>query len=643
MKRTLLFLLISFLSVPMLFSQNEGVRRCGTMEHLAYLKSLDPGLEQRMNANEFALQQIIQNNENNLKSPGSVITIPVVVHIVYRTTAENIADIRVTEQLNVLNTDYAGLNVHPMYSFPSTLKANCEVQFCLAQQKPDGSATTGIERRLTNKTSFTTNDYVKHYSTGGLDAWDPTKYMNIWVCNLGSSLLGYAQFPTSGINSTFGVVIAYNAFGITGAVAPFNLGGTASHEIGHCLNLYHIWGDDGTSCSGTDNCNDTPNQAGANTGMPTFPHVTCSNGPLGDMFMNFMDYTDDAGYSNFTPGQKARMQALFVTSGLLYSLSQSNGCLAPVPGLCNVPSGIGSSGISSTSATVSWGSVSGAVSYNFQYRVQGSSTWYTQNTTSTSVLLNGLTAATTYEYQVQTVCSSGNSNFSSIYTFLTTATSCTDIYESNNTLSTAKAIATGTNIYALIGTSTDLDYFKFNNTSSQKKIRITLTNLPADYDIRLYKSNGTQVGISQNGGTNNETIIYNNGNAGTYYIKVYGYAGAYNANLCYTLKAEISATNFRITDPGMEYRVNDNGKVAFSVFPNPSNSIVNIMYESTYNGNTSVKITDISGRLVYSTTFVTQEGLVNKELNLEQLKNGLYFIDVSNAVERYSQKLMISK
>ena len=105
-------------------------------------------------------------------------------------------------------------------------------------------------------------------------------------------------------------MILHSAFGNTGtATAPFNLGRTATHEIGHWLNLRHIWGDDGTGCSGSDFVADTPNAAGPNFGTPTFPHVTCNNGPNGDLFMNYMDYTDDAAMFMFTAGQVDRMQA----------------------------------------------------------------------------------------------------------------------------------------------------------------------------------------------------------------------------------------------------------------------------------------------------------------------------------------------
>jgi hypothetical protein len=127
------------------------------------------------------------------------------------------------------------------------------------------------------------------------------------VCPLGGGLLGYAQFP-GGPQATDGVVINYLAFGTIGtAQAPFNKGRTATHEIGHYFNLRHIWGDT-PDCSGSDMVADTPNCAGANFGTPAWPHITCNNGPNGDMFMNYMDYTDDAAMFMFTTQQVLRMR-----------------------------------------------------------------------------------------------------------------------------------------------------------------------------------------------------------------------------------------------------------------------------------------------------------------------------------------------
>ena len=185
---------------------------------------------------------------------------------------------------------------------------NAQIKFALATKDPKGKTTNGITRTKTTKGSFGTDDHVKRASTGGATAWPASKYLNLWACSLGGGLLGYAQFP-GGAAATDGVVILNTAFGTNGtAAAPFNLGRTAVHEVGHWLNLNHVWGDT-SDCSGTDHVTDTPNAQLPNYHQPVFPHVTCTNGPNGDMFMNYMDYVDDAAMVMFTAGQIARMQA----------------------------------------------------------------------------------------------------------------------------------------------------------------------------------------------------------------------------------------------------------------------------------------------------------------------------------------------
>jgi hypothetical protein len=175
-----------------------------------------------------------------------------------------------------------------------------------------------VTRTQTNKTSFTSDDQVKKAATGGIAPITPKTHLNLWVCPMSGGLLGYAQFP-GGPLATDGVVVNYRAFGTIGtAVAPFNKGRSATHEVGHYFNLRHIWGDT-PDCSGSDMVADTPNCAGPNFGTPAFPTVTCNNGPNGDMFMNYMDYTDDAAMFMFTAQQVLRMRATLETarSGLL--------------------------------------------------------------------------------------------------------------------------------------------------------------------------------------------------------------------------------------------------------------------------------------------------------------------------------------
>jgi|ETNmetMinimDraft_26_1059896.scaffolds.fasta_scaffold08511_2 hypothetical protein len=314
-------LLLLFL-ISVLFSWAQ-TRNCGTMEHLEFLKSQDPLLEERMQNNENNLQDWIENQTES--SSSTILTIPVVVHVVYYNSNENISTAQVQSQIDILNEDFRRLNTDASNT-PSAFQsvaADCEIEFCLATTDPNGNTTTGITRTSTSQSSFSTNDNVMFTSSGGINAWNTSEYLNIWVCDLGGGLLGYAQFP-GGNSNTDGVVCDYAYFGNTGtATSPYHLGRTATHEVGHYLNLWHIWGSG--SC-GNDYCNDTPTQQSSNSGCPSFPSTSsCSgNGSNGDMFMNYMDYTYDACMNIFTQDQKTRMIAAINTSrsGLL----SSNGC-----------------------------------------------------------------------------------------------------------------------------------------------------------------------------------------------------------------------------------------------------------------------------------------------------------------------------
>ncbi|MDQ3021040.1 MAG: zinc metalloprotease [Bacteroidota bacterium] len=330
MKKNLFSIL--FLIFPLvIFSQdnfNSGTpdkRNCQTMEVFDRLKIEDPDYERRLNEIELQIQDFIKNHPQNERL---VIDIPVVVHVVYKTSAENISTAQVQSQIDILNQDFRKLN-SDVSGVPTVFQssvADCMINFCLASRDPNGAATTGITRTQTTKKSFSTNDFVKYTSRGGKDAWDRNKYLNIWVCNL-ALYLGYAQFP-GGPAATDGVVIGHKYFGNTGtAVYPFNKGRTATHEVGHWINLRHIWGDDGTGCTGSDLVTDTPNQADENYGCPGFPTISCSNGPNGEMYMNYMDYTDDRCMFMFSNGQSSRMTATL--NGTRATILTSNGCSAP--------------------------------------------------------------------------------------------------------------------------------------------------------------------------------------------------------------------------------------------------------------------------------------------------------------------------
>lgn len=886
-----------------------GQRVCGTMEHMQEMGIQNPEILQRQQMIEQHTQEAIANETYNR----SVVTIPVVVHVVYRNSTQNVSDAQVQSQIDVLNADFRRLNsdAGQVPSAFSGVAADAEINFCLASQTPSGASFNGINRVSTTRTSsFGTNDAVKSASTGGVAGWDPNKYLNVWVCDIGGGILGYATFPGTATSTTDGVVIDYRYFGTIGtATAPFDKGRTATHEIGHWLNLRHIWGD--ATC-GSDFVNDTPTHNTSNYGCPSYPHYsTCSGTPV-EMTMNYMDYTDDACMYMFSEGQKTRMQALFGTGGARVALLTSPACGgAPAPtcsdGIqngdetgvdcggsscapcstpsacltyctsrgnttqdeyiasvslgsytnnsganggslsvsttanftkgttyslsvtpawtgtlyneytrvwadwnrdgdfddageliydqgsastasplnssftvpstaaagnttfrvsmkynsapstcetftygevedycvsieegtplpCNTPSGISASGESTSGATISWSAVSGALSYNVDYKLSSASTYTTVNTSSTSRTLSGLSPSSTYNYRVQTVCSSGTSSYSSVGSFSTLAevcntptglsvssitsnsasisfnavsnaisynldyklsssatwssanvsstvqsftglsastsydlrvqtvcasgtsayssvisfttsgvSACSDTYESNNSRTAAKVIPLFTDIQAVIGTSTDKDWFKFTNTSSQRNVKVTLSNLAYDYDLQLYRGS-SRVATSQNGGTTSESIIYNNTrSATTYYAYVYGYNGAYSSSSCYTLRAEISSSSFARLAGETEVSDEMLSQDIVSVFPNPSSGSFTIRLQPEADVNQPIEIYNHLGQLVERIEVGFSKDHPAVEVTLNDIADGVYFVRIFDGTEYHHKRILVKK
>ena len=284
-------------------------RSCSSDDVLQQQLKEDPTLGTRMNAIEEFTRRIIESPDQNRLVNG-VIEIPVVFNVLYKTTAQNVSQAQLQSQIDVLNEDFAATNAD--YNLTSTYNSvksgNIAVRFVL----------DAVVRKQTNTTSWSTNNAMKK-SAKGIAPTSPTTKLNIWVCNMGGGILGYAQFP-GGSSATDGVVLDDNATGRTGTVAaPFNKGRTATHEVGHWMNLRHIWGD--ATC-GTDQVGDTPTHNTANYGCPASGHKsTCSGTPV-EMTMNYMDYTDDACMYMFSLGQETRMLAVFAAGGPRNSFAQ---------------------------------------------------------------------------------------------------------------------------------------------------------------------------------------------------------------------------------------------------------------------------------------------------------------------------------
>ncbi len=285
-------------------------RQCMTYEMYQEQLKANPSLKDKMDKIEAFTQRHIQSPAARLDGDGITMIIPVVVNVLYKTAAENISVAQIQSQIDVLNKDFAATNTD--YNSTTTYNAvksgNIKIRYELET----------VVRKATSKKSWPINDAMKISKRGGIDATSPETTLNIWVCTLSKNILGYAQFP-GGDPATDGVVILNTAFGTTGsAAAPFHLGRTTTHEVGHYFNLRHIWGD--ANC-GNDFVDDTPLHNTANYGCPAAGHLsTCAGTPV-EMTMNYMDYTNDACMYMFSAGQAVRMQATYAVGGPRATLS----------------------------------------------------------------------------------------------------------------------------------------------------------------------------------------------------------------------------------------------------------------------------------------------------------------------------------
>lgn len=298
------------------------INRCNTVQYTQEQERLDPLLHNQLM--QSAIQAKTWEDLHAGEGSRAVIRIPVVFHVMHNGeavgTLPNVSDAQLISQIDQLNKDYRKLN-NDTNLVPSVWKpvaADCEIEFCLATVDPSGNPTSGITRHSMGTGSW--NDGRKAATT-----WNRNSYLNIWIATIGGGTLGYTIAPGGPANSD-GVVIDPLYIGVGGSsAAPYNKGRTATHEIGHWLGVDHIWGDDGTACTGTDGVSDTPNQAGENYGCPAFPHTdACTGASPGVMFMNYMDYTDDGCMYMFTAGQKAKMIAVMNTTRA--SIKTSAGC-----------------------------------------------------------------------------------------------------------------------------------------------------------------------------------------------------------------------------------------------------------------------------------------------------------------------------
>ncbi|MFT3908712.1 MAG: fibronectin type III domain-containing protein [Ferruginibacter sp.] len=269
--------------------------------------------------------------------------------------------------------------------------------------------------------------------------------------------------------------------------------------------------------------------------------------------------------------------------------------------VCNAPTGLTSSAITSSSATVSWTAASGAVSYAVDYKLNSSGTWTSFSTaqTGTSANLSGLTASSLYDWRVTTNCLSGTSTAAAAQFTTSAASTCATAFEPNETLAAGAAISSGVANSAAISTSTDIDYYKITVSATSNIVYTLAGPSGVDYDLFIYNSSGTQLGSSETS-TANESVSLSSQAAGTYYIKVFGYNGA-NSATCYT----ITATATTVTGCQSSYDVSTNGTISgAATIPfntnitgliSPSADVDNYKFVITTGGTITLTLTTLPG------------------------------------------------
>ena len=654
-KQTLWAILFGSPFSPFSSAQNpvEIHRSCGSMAHLVEQIAQNP--EIKTNRERIEAQTFDHVRRTSSASERAVITIPVVVHVLYNSTRDNISDAQILSQIDALNRDFRKMNAEAA-NIPAVFKAvaaDANIEFCLARRQPNGLPTTGIERLASTNTSWLANDDMKRSQNGGLSSWDGSKYLNIWVCALSGGALGYATFPGSPL-STDGVVIDYRYFGTYNTRAPFHLGRTATHEVGHWLNLYHIWGD--ANC-GDDYCDDTPTHHGANYGCPSYPYIqTNCNGSNVEMTMNFMDYTNDACMYMFSNGQKARMLSLFAVGGARRGIVESNVCgtIIPPPSVCEVPTNFFISNTSTQSATVNWTASADNATFTIEYRRTSDSIWTSAlNLTTNSFTINNLQSAIAYQVRLRSRCTNAVESLnSSILTFQTLQKKiipppppmldCVDNYEPNNSLSTAQFIESNIQTTGLISDVRDRDWFSIKIPVGTT-VSIALSGLPADYDMRIFDNRLRLVQSSENQGTADENLKYTTTSGQDYLLLyIYGYNGSFNANKCYSLKISTLTNGINATNSLNNFRENNNKKAENTegviVSPNPTNGLLNI--ELPTNNAATIQVFNPMGQLFLNNKIQNLDNANRCSIDLSSAINGIYLIKIEQDGHIWTKKIV---
>lgn len=617
----------------------------------------------------------VEEFKKSAKKENANYTIPVIFHVIYDNQSEgifpNISQAQINSQIPILNADFAGkgFNVGNFAStnFNQSLIADCNINFCLAEKDPSGNLLSekGIERMSysskgwASPTSFTTATAFKTFIDNTVkpnSIWDANRYLNIWISDVNANvgLLGFATFPPasglSGIPTGPGTLLNdgvwcwSKAIGDVGSlVSNYNKGRTATHEIGHYLGLRHIWGDG--SCA-TDYCNDTPTQQQENTTCPTYPHVTCSNGPNGDMFMNFMDYCFDPCLYMFTTDQRTRMQAAMVSSPLRKNLAASAATLCETSSIaCSYTV----TNFSSTDTLNSFrrltalssdtqcpqgagkaGYIAGTNCYDDQEKAEFISASKYSNVTNPIV-----TGVIVLFYRNGNKGTNGTGNVGM------------KIYSGSSVNSMPGALLGSTSeSLAIIAASTTTNSVPYCGNPN------LYFNVPL---ILPYKFNfSTNISVPQSGGFFASVVLptiagdtvaiidKRTGTANTAWEKwadntwedmKTAWGGKRNYNLAILPVIECGPVG--IKKNSLLY----NG---IDIFPNPSNGDFTLITSLTSSQNLVIHVYNILGEIVYTETM--QQAKQNLlEIKMSDSPTGIYFVEVNNGEEKIVKRIIISK
>ena len=624
-------------------------QKCGSNQAQKHLEQTHPEYFHNRKALEQQIQEYIAANPN--EGGRAVVTLPVVFHIIHSGqaigTGANITDQRVLSQMTILNEDFRRLNADAVFTHANFLSAaaDCEINFCLATVDPQGNPTTGINRVVNGIVQFNGIGQVDAMAKPG-NQWDPTKYINIWTVEFSAAanLLGFAYFPPAPA-ALDGLVIDHRTvgrppdnpnFGFSGGA--FNLGRTATHEMGHYLNLLHLDGMGGdcglaTACNVTaDFCCDTPPEMFLRFGCPD-PNISQSCGNQ-DMVQNFMEFVDDACMNLFTQDQKARMQATLnrPRSGLLNS------------NVINCANNYWVTNLMPMTATLNWTPVPGAISYNVRWKAIGAPAWIaTVNVAVPANFFNvaGLAPAGAWHWEVQPVMGTGPGAWSPGQLFRTPMLNPPPCpYDPNEYAIFGPYLIPGGQGTAIICPNADMDRFVIMDAMPMlSNFNLVLTQLGADYDFELRDAaSGVVLANSTNVGLVNDVINYTTIAPGmAYQVYVYSKLGAF-VNQPYVVQ-------FNQTPIGPKYIQQPEDflgeAIPINIYPNPADQEIIVEVELLADTQTRVQIVDMLGRTWMENTSDVVAGHDRVRLSTTELPNGLYIVQVEANGQKQIQRLVV--